>query len=279
MCFILAGLFHTPNHEISITPQPTSMSEIFSAGFWVSLIYVSYAYSGWNAASYLAGDMQNPQKNLPKALLLGTFIVTVIYVLLNFVFLYSAPMTELTGVLEIGHVSAAHIFGETIGKMMSIIIAFLLLSSISAMIMAGPRIIKSMGEDLPMLSVLAKTNKHHVPYMAVITQSCITVVLILTAQFEAVLTFVGFSLSIFTFLTVSSVFILRAKKLNTEGYKTWGYPVTPISFLLLNAFTIYFVFKQKPTESLLGLLNVAIGGLIYFIGKKVSEKKQANELC
>jgi APA family basic amino acid/polyamine antiporter len=279
VCFILAGLFHTPSHEISIAPQPTSMSEIFSAGFWVSLIYVSYAYSGWNAASYLAGDMQNPQKNLPKALLLGTFIVTVIYVLLNFVFLYSAPMTELTGVLEIGHVSAAHIFGETIGKMMSIIIAFLLLSSISAMIMAGPRIIKSMGEDLPMLSVLAKTNKHHVPYMAVITQSCITVVLILTAQFEAVLTFVGFSLSIFTFLTVSSVFILRAKKLNTEGYKTWGYPVTPILFLLLNAFTIYFVFKQKPTESLLGLLNVAIGGLIYFIGKKVSEKKQANELC
>jgi APA family basic amino acid/polyamine antiporter len=120
VCFILAGLFHTPSHEISIAPQPTSMSEIFSAGFWVSLIYVSYAYSGWNAASYLAGDMQNPQKNLPKALLLGTFIVTVIYVLLNFVFLYSAPMTELTGVLEIGHVSAAHIFGETFGKMMSI---------------------------------------------------------------------------------------------------------------------------------------------------------------
>jgi APA family basic amino acid/polyamine antiporter len=136
-----------------------------------------------------------------------------------------------------------------------------------------------MGEDLPMLHLLAKTNKHHVPYMAVIIQSCITVLLIVTAQFEAVLTFVGFSLSIFTFLTVSSIFILRAKKLNTEGYKTWGYPVTPILFLLLNAFTIFFVFKQKPTESLLGLLNVAIGGLIYFIGKKVSENKQTNELC
>jgi APA family basic amino acid/polyamine antiporter len=167
------------------------MSEIFSAGFWVSLVYVSYAYSGWNAASYLAGDMQNPQKNLPKALLLGTFIVTVIYVLLNFVFLYSAPMNELTGVLEIGHVSAAHIFGDYFGKMMSLIIAFLLLSSISAMIMAGPRIIKSMGEDLPMLHVLAKTNKHHVPYMAVITQSIITVLLIVTAQFKHLYFFNG----------------------------------------------------------------------------------------
>lgn len=274
VCFILAGLFHTPSHQISITPQANSMNEIFSAGFWVSLIYVSYAYSGWNAASYLAGDMENPQKNLPKALLLGTFIVTIIYVLLNFVFLYSSPIAELTGVLEIGHVSAAHIFGETIGKMMSIIIAFLLLSSISAMIMAGPRIIKSMGEDLPMLSLLAKTNKNNVPYAAVITQSLITVILIITAQFEAVLTFVGFSLSIFTFLTVSSVFILRAKKDTIAGYKTWGYPVTPILFLLLNAFTIYFVFTQKPTESLLGLLNVAIGGAVYFIGKFISDKKQ-----
>ena len=274
ICFIFAGLVHTPSHIISILPQPTSMSEIFSAGFWVSLVYVSYAYSGWNAASYLAGDMQNPQKNLPKALLLGTFIVTVIYVLLNFVFLYSAPMSELTGVLEIGHVSAAHIFGETVGTMMSLIIAFLLLSSISAMIMAGPRIIKSMGEDLPMLHVLAKTNKHHVPYMAVITQSFITVLLIVTAKFEAVLTFVGFSLSIFTFLTVSSVFILRKRNLANPAYKTWGYPVTPILFLMLNGFTIYFVFTQKPVESLLGLLNVAIGGSIYFIGKSLSEKKQ-----
>ncbi|MBI3520078.1 MAG: amino acid permease [Bacteroidetes bacterium] len=275
VCFILAGLFHTPGHNISVLPQASSVNEIFSAGFWVSLIYVSYAYSGWNAASYLAGDMENPQKNLPKALLLGTLIVTVIYLLLNFVFLYSAPMAELTGVLEIGHVSAAHIFGETIGNMMSLIIAFLLLSSISAMVMAGPRIIKSMGEDLPMLGLLAKTNKNNVPYVAVMTQSVITVLLIVTAQFEAVLTFVGFSLSIFTFLTVSSIFILRYKKIETPGsYKTWGYPVTPVLFLLLNAFTIYFVFTQKPVESVLGLLNVAIGGGIYIIGKLVSEKKE-----
>jgi amino acid transporter len=123
--------------------------------------------------------------------------------------------------------------------------------------------------------VLAKTNKHHVPYMAVITQSCITVLLIVTAQFEAVLTFVGFSLSIFTFLTVSSVFILRKRKIeNTEGYKTWGYPVTPILFLLLNGFTIYFVFTQKPTESLLGLLNVAIGGLFILLENQYQKKNK-----
>ncbi len=278
ICFIVAGFIHTPEHTITIAPQSFSWNEIMSSGFWVSLIYVSYAYSGWNAASYIAGDMQDPKRNLPKALLIGTLIVTVIYVLLNFIFLYSAPMSELTGVLEIGHVSASYIFGEAIGRMMSIVIAFLLVSSISAMIMAGPRIIKTMGEDLSLLSFLSKTNKHDVPYVAVITQSLITVLLIVTAQFEAVLTFVGFSLSIFTFLTVSSIFILRYKKLETTGYKTWGYPVTPIIFLALNGFTLYFVFVQKPTESLLGLLNVAIGGIVYIIGKQLSDKKQ-KEVC
>lgn len=272
--FIIAGFCYTPGHTITILPQPTSGAEILSPAFWVSLIYVSYAYSGWNAASYLAGDMQNPQKNLPRALLIGTLIVTVIYVALNYIFLYSTPANELVGVLEIGHVSAMHIFGAVIGQFMSIIIAFLLVSSISAMIMAGPRIIKSMGEDLEILNVLSRTNKNNVPYVAVIVQSAITVILILSARFEQVLTFVGFSLSIFTFLTVFSVFILRARKLNSPAYKTWGYPVTPLIFLALNAFILYTVFREKPTESLLGLLNVGFGGLIYLSGKLIIHKKE-----
>lgn len=275
--FIIAGFYYTPQHPISILPQPTSAAEILSPAFWVSLIYVSYAYSGWNAASYLAGDMQNPQKNLPRALLIGTLIVTVIYVALNFIFLYSTPVNELTGVLEIGHVSAMHIFGNVVGQFMSLIIAFLLVSSISAMIMAGPRIIKSMGEDLDILGFLAKTNRNNVPYMAVIVQSAITVVLILSAKFEQVLTFVGFSLSIFTFLTVFSVFILRARKLSSPDYKTWGYPFTPLIFLALNAFILYTVFREKPVESLLGLINVAFGGLIYIAGKLFIHKKEKHK--
>ena len=271
--FIIAGFMHTPQHSISILPQSFTVNEIFSAGFWVSLIYVSYAYSGWNAASYIVGDMENPQRNLPKALLLGTFIVTIIYVLLNYIFLYSVPMDDLTGILEIGHISAAHIFGTTIGNLMSLVIAFLLLSSISAMIMAGPRIIKSMGDDLPMLQFLSKTNKNNVPYMAVVFQSTITVLLILSGQFEKVLTFVGFSLSLFTFLTVCCVFILRKKNSElTTNYKTWGYPITPLLFLALTGFTIYFVLTEKPVESLLGLSNVAIGAIIYFVGDKLSSK-------
>lgn len=271
--FIVAGFWYTPAHVVSVLPQANSENEIFSQAFWVGLIYVSYAYSGWNAASYLAGDMHDVKKDLPKALIVGTLIVTAIYVLLNYVFLYSTPTSELAGVLEIGHVSASHIFGEFFGKFMSLVIAFLLISSISAMIMAGPRIIKSMGDDVPMLNFLAITNKNNVPYLAVILQSVITVVLILTSQFESVLTFVGFSLSIFTFLTVMSIFILRARKIENTSYKTWGYPFTPILFLALNGFTIYFVFINKTEESLWGLLNLLIGGVIYVIGTQFSKNK------
>jgi APA family basic amino acid/polyamine antiporter len=145
------------------------------------------------------------------------------------------------------------------------------------MIMAGPRIMKSMGEDLPLLSFLAKTNKNQVPYVAVISQSIITIGLIISGKFESVLTFVGFSLSIFTFLTVSSIFILRHKKAQNTDYKTWGYPVTPIIFLSLNAFIIFFVLREKTTESLLGLLNLAIGGVVYLIGLKYSKYKLQTE--
>lgn len=266
--FIVAGFFHQPDHQIKFAPELISWNEITSSAFWVSLIYVSYAYSGWNAASYMAGEMQNTKRDLPLALFFGTLIVTVIYVLLNVVFLYTAPINELKGVVEVGHVSASHIFGTQLGNMMSGVIAILLLSSISAMIMAGPRIMKAMGDDIQSLGFLSKVNSKGVPYVSVITQSTITIALILTSQFEAVLTFVGFSLSIFTFLSVLSVFILRQQKTDSYSYKTFAYPITPIIFLALNGFTIYFVFTQKPVESLYGLLNLAIGFGVYYLSKK-----------
>ncbi|MBS1634951.1 MAG: amino acid permease [Bacteroidetes bacterium] len=272
--FITAGFIHHPaDPGISILPQSFSWSEITSGYFAVSLIYVSYAYSGWNAAAYIVGEMNEPRKNLPKALLLGTLIVTVIYVLLNFVFLYSSPMPELSGVLEVGHVSASHIFGAAFGQLMSLVIAFLLISTISAMIMAGPRIIKSMGEDLPMLGLLSKTNKNNIPYMAILSQSFLTIVFILFFPFESLLTFVGFSLTIFTCLTVISLFVLRVKDKNTSGYKTWGYPVTPIIFLLFNGYILYNALTEKPIESLYGLSNVLLGFAVWFIGYAYSKKK------
>ncbi len=274
--FIVAGFYFTPTHTISILPNSNSWNEITSAGFWVSLIYVGYAYSGWNASTYLTEEIKDPRKNLPRSLFWGTLTVCIIYLLLNFTFLYSVPKESLKGVLEIGHVSASAIFGVSVGKMMSLLIAILLISSISAMIMAGPRITKRIGEDIPALGFLSKTNKTGSPYVAILFQSIITILLIITGKFETVLTFVGFSLELFTFMTVGSIFILRLRKkhLMQDGYKTILYPITPILFLALNAFTIYFVLTQKTTESLLGLGNLLIGLIVLYISKKITTIKE-----
>ncbi|MCD6065192.1 MAG: amino acid permease family protein [Bacteroidetes bacterium] len=271
--FIGAGFFIEPDHITTILPQQGSWKEIFSPAFAVSLIYVSYAYSGWNAASYLAEEIENPRKNLPRSLFIGTLVVTVLYVLLNFIFMYTVPTETLTGYVEVGYLSAVAIFGAKLGNMMGLVIALLLVSSISAMIMAGPRITKTMGEDLHFIRFLSRTNKNQVPFVAVILQSVITVVLILTAQFESVLTFIGFSLNLFTFFTVLGIFIIRSRKMSDQaGYKTFGYPVVPIIYLALTIWMMYFVMTTKPVESLYGLLNVGVGALVWFLGTRLGAK-------
>ncbi len=268
--FILFGFIDLPTHDISLLPSESAFKEIFSPAFAVSLIFVSYAYSGWNAATYISGEIENAPTNVPKALFAGTLIVTGIYVILNYVFLRSVPMNELAGKVEIGFISAFHIFGPHFGNTMGVVISLLLVSSISAMIMAGPRVVSCMGEDLRMLSFLAIRNKNGAPYLSIFLQSAISVGLIVTAKFETVLTFVGFSLNLFTFLTVFGVFILRYRNEKTGSvYKTWGYPITPIIFLALNAWILYFVFIDKPMESLFGIVNVLIGGGIWMAGKYI----------
>jgi APA family basic amino acid/polyamine antiporter len=271
--FVIAGFMIATPQSISLLPQQsTAVNEgwhsIFSSSFAVSLIYVSYAYSGWNTATYMASDIENPGKNVPKALFYGTVIVMVLYVLLNYVFLYSAPVKEMQGQVEVGLISAIHIFGLKMGNLMGMMIALLLIASISSFVLAGPRVAQVMGEDLPQLSFLSIKNKHGVPYVAKIIQGVISLLLILTASFGKVLLYIGFTLSLSTFLTVLGLFILRARnKGKVDGYKTFGYPVTPIIFLALSAWMIFFTIMDHPKESLLGLGTILAGSVVYFIKK------------
>ncbi|MBS1647799.1 MAG: amino acid permease [Bacteroidetes bacterium] len=270
--FIIGGfILAKPVPDISFLPNGHTFTDIFgSAAFAVSLFWVSYSYSGWNAAAYISGEIENPQKNVPKSLLIGTLIVSVLYVLLNALFLYSTPTTDLKGQIEIGHISATHIFGTNAGKTMSLIISLLLVSSISAMILAGPRVVASIGNDVQALRLFTKKNKNEVPYVAVLFQSFVSIVLILTAKFNEVLELIGFTLTLFTTLTVFGIFILRKKQrvANETTYKTWGYPITPILFLLINGWILYYGFSSKMQMALLGLALVLAGLPVYFIGKK-----------
>jgi len=271
--FIASGFMMDSPQAVPLLPNESSLpgegwSSIFSSSFAVSLIYVSYAYSGWNTATYMASDIENPRRNVPRSLLYGTIIVMILYILLNYIFLYSAPAKELQGQVEVGLISAIHIFGVKTGNLMGMMIALLLVASISSFILAGPRIAKVMGEDLSQLSFLSVTNKNGIPYIAIAIQSLISLLLILTGSFDKVLLYIGFTLSLSTFFTVAGLFVLRARNKNKiDGYKTFGYPVTPLIFLALTGWMLYFTFINHFKESLLGLATILAGGIIYFIKK------------
>jgi APA family basic amino acid/polyamine antiporter len=273
--FVGFGLFHVPEHTVDFAPHAGAWKDIFSTGFAASLIYVTYAYSGWNAASYISGEIENAKRNLPRALFVGTLVVMVVYTMLNFVFLYSVPVPELKGVLEVGYLSANKIFGVQVGQFMSLVIALLLISTISAMILAGPRVMQSMGNDIRGLRFFAISNKNNVPYIAIVFQSVIAVILVLTSSFQSLITYVGFTLNLFTFLTVFGIFILRYKHKHVEtSYKTFLYPVTPVVFLLIILWILINIMIEKPVESLYGLGTVVLGLLIYFLTNKGNKKAQ-----
>lgn len=267
---IIAGLFFAPAHQDMVPYLSTfSWKEIFSPAFAVSIVFVSLAYSGWNAAAYIADDIDKPQHTLPRALLLGTAVVSLLYLLLNFVFLYTAPIDALKGVPDVAQVSAGYIFGSTGGRWMSGIIAFLLISTISAMTFVGPRVYKVMGEDFALLRFMAIKNKNGVPIVSVWMQCAISLFLIFAADLEQLIYFSGVPLNICTILTVFGVFIHRRKYPNAERpYKTWGYPLVPIVFLIPIIWSTIYIFKQQPVEAILGTATIAISFVIYAIAQR-----------
>lgn len=277
--FIVAGFFFAPEHQdISIIPTKVSWNQIMSAGFAVSLIYVYYSYSGWNASAYFVSEMKNPLKNLPRSLIIGTLIVTVMYLLLNFVFVWVSPLSSLNGQLDVGAVAAGDIFGREGGIMMSGLISLLLISTISSMVFAGPRVIQVIGEDYPALGFMSKKRPNGVPLIAILVQSTISLVLLFTSTFEALLTYLGFVMNIFAFMTVLGVFVHRKKHPEMKRpYKTMAYPVVPIIFLLFVLWNVFYLFKEKTTETLIGLATLVLSLIIYFIVNSISKKNEIYE--
>jgi len=277
---LLIGLFCIAALVIIEVPQPINFSPeqadwdiVFSGAFAVSLIYVSYAYNGWNAATYLSSELDNPQKSLPFILLTGTFLVMVAYVALNFVFLYSTPMDTMAGKVEIGYLVAQSIFGEIGAKLTGIIMALLLVSTVSAMTMAGPRVLQVIGEDFSLFKKLAVLNKAGIPKRAIYFQSSIALIFVFTSSFESILVFSGFALALNNFFAVFGIFILRFRKPDLpRPYKTWLYPFPPIIFLVLIGWTLTYIIKHRAEEAFMSLLLVLGGAVFYymsiFVGKK-----------
>lgn len=254
--------------DISFVPSTDDFDIVFSGSFAVTLIFVNYAYMGWNSATYISSELENPQKNLPKILLTGTLTVAVLYVILNFIFLYVAPIDELVGVKEIGYVAAKHVFGSQGAAIMGISLSVVLISTVSAMTMAGPRAFQAIGQDYPVFKKLAQTNKHGIPVFAILLQSGLSILFVMTSSFEFILVFAGFTLGVSNFATVLGVIVLRKTQPNLKRpYKTWLYPITPILYLCLMGWTLIYIIKDKPNEALMSLGVIVLGIIMYFVSK------------
>jgi APA family basic amino acid/polyamine antiporter len=273
--FVIIGLGFILGRSASLSfaLTPTAVRDILSPAFAVSMFFVTFSYSGWNAAAYVAGEIEKPARNLPISLITGTLFVIALYVLLNFVFLYTVPLRELAGKLEVGYIFATRVFGPGGGRIMGGIISFLLLSSISAMIIAGPRISKAIGEDYHLFRWMGKNNRKDVPVVAILTQAVLSIFYIATSTFDQVIVFIGFTLNLFTFLTVLGVMIARKKHPELpRPYKTLGYPVVPALFLLIHIWILTYGLLYRSKESFAGLGLTAIGFLVYAVDKKVRPK-------
>ena len=253
----------TPQN-LNFAPQAGDHRTLFSGAFAVALIYVNYAYTGWNAATYVTGELDNPQRNLPIVLFIGTTLVLLLYLLLNITFLSAAPISSLEGKLEVGVIVANSALGDSAGKAMGAILALLLISTVSAMTMAGPRVLQMIGQDFRLFAKLAQCNKQGIPVIAILCQGLLAIFFIISATFESVLVFSSFVLGINTLFSVLGVFMLRYRKLNIAGaYKTFAYPIAPLIYLGVTLWTLAYVLLSRPQEGLLGLGIIITGALIY----------------
>jgi basic amino acid/polyamine antiporter, APA family len=266
--FIIAGFALGDVQSISFAPSAADLGYIAGAPFAISLVFVMYSYSGWNAATYVVGEVREPARNLPRALFTGTAIVIVLYVLLNAVFLITAPMKELAGQIDVAIVAGKHVFGGIGGRIVGAVIALGLVSSISAMTWIGPRVTMTMGEDMPLLRLFSRKSKRDAPAFAIIFQLVVSNLLLLTQSFEAVLDFIQFSLTFCSFFAVLGLIKMRITHPNlARPYRAWGYPVTPLIFLGVTMFIMYYLVVNRPLQSLAGFAMMLAGLVIYYASR------------
>ena len=271
LVIIGAGLWVKKTEPISFLPAKTDGALILSAPFAVSLYWVMYAYSGWNASTYIVGEVRNPSRTIPLSVGLGTVLVIALYLATNAVFLRTTPASEMIGKQQVAVIASAHIFGATGAKVMGSFICLGLISTVSAMMWIGPRITAAMGEDLGVLALLARRNSRGIPVTAILAQFAIVILLLLTATFQTAVNYIQFSLTLCSTLTVLGVFVLRWRRPDLpRPYRAWGYPVTPAIFLAISAWMLVHMLTEASTRgpSLRGLATMLFGLAVYFLSAK-----------
>ncbi|MEN9805673.1 MAG: hypothetical protein RL756_181 [Pseudomonadota bacterium] len=275
-CALAIGSVAAPQ-PVRFQPATGDGALLAGSAFAVALIYVNYAYTGWNAATYLTSELAAPERTLRRVLVAGTLTVTALYLLLNFTFLYVVPMDRMAGRLEVGYIAAETAFGPQGAALMGVVLALLLVSTVSAMVLAGPRVLQVLGEDYRAFSALARTNRQGIPARAVVLQSGLALVLIATASFESILVFTGFTLGLNTLLATLGVIVLRWRRPDlARPCRVPLYPLPVLVFLAVTGWTLVQVLRERPEEGWLGLAIVVGGGLVYAVLQRFGLGARAN---
>ena len=270
LILIILGFSFVPTQDVTAIDLSNSwQDEILLPGFAVSLLYVTYAYTCWNSAAYIVDEIDDARRNLPKALLFGTALVTIIYVLLQIVFLKHASVDQLSGKVEVAFISFKNIFGTEGGNWVSYLIAIQLIATVSGYLWIGSRITFAMAKDHSFWRKIAVKNKNGIPVRALWLQAGISIVLTLTGTFEQVLLYASFLLQLMGTLTVASIFWLKGRK---GAFKSPLKPFLQIVFVVFSIWILGYMLMEKPKESAIGLLFVLTGIVTYFFSNRTNKQ-------
>jgi basic amino acid/polyamine antiporter, APA family len=245
-----------------------------SAG--LALMWIMFAYSGWNASAYIGAEIKSPARNLPRSLILGTGIVVLLYAGLNVFYLYALAPARMSGVVSVGGLAAGALFGPAFERVLSVLIGFALFSSLSAFIILGPRVYHSMARDGYFFRLFAAVDPvRGAPSRAIWLQGIISMVIVISGSFSQILTYMGFSLGIFPLLAVLGVFKIRKRGIGR--FRMPGFPITPLVYVASGALILVLGFLESPGPSRVAILTVAASVPAYFLFRWNKEKRSGPE--
>lgn len=238
----------------------------------LALMWIMFAYSGWNASTYVGSEVLNPVRNIPRSLITGTLFVMLIYLLLNTLYVYAVPAAEMEGVISIGGEAANHLFNRTLDQFFSLFIAIILLSAISVLTIIGPRVYFAMAQSGHFFRVAKKINRSKVPGISILMQSGLAIVFVVSGTFEQIITLLSFALGIFPIMAVIGVFKIR--KRGQSKMKTPWYPAPQLLFILFSITILVLAFLERPVESSIALGIILVGVPVYFLLKRGNPGKK-----
>lgn len=257
------GHFRIPAAEVSGSANLKSIG--------LALMWIMFAYSGWNASTYIGSEVLNPVKNIPRSLITGTVFVTLIYLLLNTLYVYAVPAEEMKNVISIGGLTANNLFNRSMDQFFSLFIAVILLSAISVLIIIGPRVYYAMAQSGHFFNLAKKINRSNVPGTSILMQSGLAIIFVVSGTFDQIITLLSFSLGIFPILTVLGVFKLRMRRQSVR--KMPGYPFLPAVFISLSLIILVLAYLERPVESSIAIGVILVGIPVYYLLKRNHAKK------